>query len=183
MPPQLLETQAAAAAAAAAPPNAPLSQSGAASAGVRAVGESLPHAAGLLHTTGEAEYTDDAGAAPGTLHAWLVRAEQAPALLASVDATKARNAPGVAGVFLHGDLPEKGINSIGPVAKDELCFAEKEVLYVGQVTGRYNRTRMRWSDQGKRPPRPSPATQASCLPAPSSSPPCCSGDLEPPSAC
>jgi len=102
---------------------------------VRAVGEPLPHAAGLLHTTGEAEYTDDAGAPPGTLHGWLIRAEQAPALLASVDAAAARQAPGVAGVFLHGDLPGNGINSMGPIAKDELCFAVKEVLYVGQVIG------------------------------------------------
>jgi len=42
------------------------------SIGVRAVGESLPHAAGQLHTTGEAEYTDDASAPANTLHGWLV---------------------------------------------------------------------------------------------------------------
>lgn len=111
----------------------PLAKSGAASAGVRGVGESLPHVAGFLHATGEAEYADDARAPPGTLNAWLVRAERAPALLAAVDATKAQNAEGVAGVFFASDLPAGGLNSIGPIAKDELCFAEKEVLYVGQV--------------------------------------------------
>ena len=103
--------------------------------GVRVVGESLPHKAGAMHTTGEAEYVDDAGAPPGTLHGWLVRAEKAPATLTSVDTSVAEASAGVVRVLTYKDLPSGGINSIGPVMKDELCFAEDHVLHVGQVIG------------------------------------------------
>ena len=103
--------------------------------GVRVVGESLPHAAGARHTTGEAEYTDDAPAPPGTLHACLIRASKAPAALGPIDASEARASAGVVRVLFASDLPEGGFNTIGPIAKDELVFAEDEVLHVGQVIG------------------------------------------------
>ena len=104
--------------------------------GVRVVGESLPHKAGAMHTTGEAEYVDDAPVPTGTLHGWLVRAEKAPATLTSVDTTAAAAAPGVVRVLLASDLHAAGgINSIGPIMKDELCFAESSVEHVGQVIG------------------------------------------------
>ena len=103
--------------------------------GVKVVGESRPHAAAHIQTTGEAEYADDAPTPPGTLNAWLVRAERAPATLVSVDASDAKSSNGVVSVFFASDLPEGAHNSIGPIMKDELCFAEDHVLHVGQVIG------------------------------------------------
>lgn len=101
--------------------------------GVRVVGQSLPHAAGPRHTTGEAQYTDDAPLPPGSLHGWLVRAEQAPAILASISTSAAEDAPGVVRVMLAADLAADAHNSIGPISKDELCFAVDRVEHVGQV--------------------------------------------------
>lgn len=103
--------------------------------GVRVVGQSLPHAAGERHTTGEAEYTDDAPTPAGTLHSWLVRAERAPATLEAIDAAAAEAAPGVVRILFAADVPLNGHNAIGPVAKDEWCFADGVVLHVGQVIG------------------------------------------------
>ena len=53
------------------------------------VGQSLPHLAGARHTSGSAEYTDDAPLPPGGLHAALVTAQQAPATIESVDTAEA----------------------------------------------------------------------------------------------
>ena len=57
--------------------------------GVRVGGQSLPHLAGARHTSGSAEYTDDAPLPPGGLHAALVTAQQAPATIESVDTAEA----------------------------------------------------------------------------------------------
>ncbi|EOD25420.1 hypothetical protein EMIHUDRAFT_469173 [Emiliania huxleyi CCMP1516] len=102
---------------------------------VRVVGESHPHAAGRLHTTGEAEYTDDVRPPAGMLHAWLVRATVAPASILRIDAAAARAMPGVADVIFASDLPPGGQNALGPVAKDEECFADGHASHVGQVIG------------------------------------------------
>ena len=92
--------------------------------GVRVVGQSLPHASGARHTTGEAHYTDDTPLPPGTLHGWLVRAAKAPATLEAIDASEAKAAPGVEAVLLAADLPTGGNNKMGPLKQDEWCFAE-----------------------------------------------------------
>ena len=91
--------------------------------------------AGAMHVTGEAEYTDDAPSPPNTLHGWLIRAEQAPATLTGLDLSAASEAPGVVRILTAADLPSGGINSIGPIMKDELCFASDLVEHVGQVIG------------------------------------------------
>jgi len=114
---------------------APKGSSGADSDRVRVVGESHPHAAGRLHTTGEAEYTDDVRPPAGMLHAWLVRATVAPASILRIDAAAARAMPGVADVIFASDLPPGGQNALGPVAKDEECFADGHASHVGQVIG------------------------------------------------
>jgi len=107
--------------------------------GVRVVGESLPHAAGALHVSGVAEYTDDVPLPPtrmGTgLQGWLVRAKRAPATIKSIDPSKALAAQGVFAAYFASDIPAGGHNSIGPIIKDEEVFAEKRVLHVGQTIG------------------------------------------------
>mmetsp|Transcript_8455 Transcript_8455/g.24854 ORF Transcript_8455/g.24854 Transcript_8455/m.24854 type:complete len:1474 (-) Transcript_8455:307-4728(-) len=96
-------------------------------------GKPTPHAAGHLHTTGEAVYVDDMPPPPGMLHAWLVQSTRAAARITRVDAAAARAMPGVKGVFFREDLP--GDNVMGPVAHDEECFADGIVRCVGQVIG------------------------------------------------
>ena len=49
--------------------------------------------------------------------------------------TAAAAMPGVVRVLTASDLPSGGFNSIGPIAKDEVCFADGHVEHVGQVIG------------------------------------------------
>jgi len=67
------------------------------------------------------------------LHAWLVRATVAPASILRIDAAAARAMPGVADVIFASDLPPGGQNALGPVAKDEECFADGHASHVGQA--------------------------------------------------
>ena len=64
-----------------------------------------------------------------------MRATRAPATIASIDASAALACPGVFAAYFSKDIPKEGENSIGPIIKDEECFAEKRILHVGQVRG------------------------------------------------
>ena len=63
----------------------------------------------------------------------MVRATVAPASILRIDAAAARAMPGVADVIFASDLPPGGQNALGPVAKDEECFADGHASHVGQA--------------------------------------------------
>ncbi|KAL3674239.1 hypothetical protein V7S43_000197 [Phytophthora oleae] len=101
------------------------------------VGDPLMHKSAYLQVSGEAIYTDDIPNTPGTLHGALVLSTCAHGLIKSIDASEALAMDGVhrffdASVF---ETERLGSNKIGPVLKDEECFASEEVLCVGQPVG------------------------------------------------
>jgi len=95
------------------------------------VGEPLMHLSGLLHSTGEARYTDDIPPQVGELHGALVLSTHAHARI-SVDWSTASKIAGVRGYAMVQDVP--GSNSTG-VFGDEEVFADGKVTHFGQVIG------------------------------------------------
>lgn len=96
--------------------------------------------------TGTGRYTDDVKM-PGALHAHFVRSPHARAQIASIDTTKARQAPGVVAVYTHADLTVDKILPL-PVLTDipvkapgggdvagppRHALAADEVRYVGEA--------------------------------------------------
>uniref|UniRef100_M4C5A8 Xanthine dehydrogenase n=1 Tax=Hyaloperonospora arabidopsidis (strain Emoy2) TaxID=559515 RepID=M4C5A8_HYAAE len=101
------------------------------------VGDPLVHKSAYVQVSGEAQYTDDIPSTLGTLHGALVLSTCAHGLIRSIDANEALVMDGVhrffdASVF---ETEKLGSNKIGPVLKDEECFASKEVVCVGQPIG------------------------------------------------
>lgn len=101
------------------------------------VGDPVMHKSAYLQVSGEAKYADDLPNTPDTLHAVLVLSTCAHGLIKSIDASEALAMPGVerffdASIFKTERL---GSNKIGPVLKDEECFAEEKVVCVGQPIG------------------------------------------------
>ncbi|MDB5685892.1 MAG: hypothetical protein JWR77_481, partial [Rhizorhabdus sp.] len=97
----------------------------------RAVRASIPHDSADGHVAGTARYVDDMPELPGTLHLAFGKSTQAHAGIAAMDLSPVRAAPGVVAVFAVADIP--GANNVGPVAHDDLLFADGEVLYMGQA--------------------------------------------------
>jgi xanthine dehydrogenase large subunit len=94
------------------------------------VGTRAPHESAQLHVTGQAQYTDDISARmPGVLHAWPVQAQHAHATVKAIDATAAREVPGVVRVLTVDDVP--GLNDSG--IKDDEPLFPAEVMYFGQA--------------------------------------------------
>jgi xanthine dehydrogenase molybdopterin binding subunit/xanthine dehydrogenase small subunit len=91
----------------------------------------LTHESGVGHVTGGAQYADDLAHQRPMLDVWPVMAPHARARIKRRDATKARQAPGVAAVLLAEDIP--GQNNTGPVRHDEPLLATDEVLFHGQL--------------------------------------------------
>jgi aerobic carbon-monoxide dehydrogenase large subunit len=87
--------------------------------------------------TGHGRYVDDV-APPGTLHAFVVRSPVAHARIVSVDASAAREAPGVAAAFTAADLtgvgPLPGGEGLPPGSRNPAhpVLAEDKVLWAGQ---------------------------------------------------
>lgn len=103
----------------------------------RPVGDPLMHKSAYLQVSGGALYTDDIPDTHGTLHGALVLSTCAHGLIKNIDASEALALEGVlrffdASVF---ETEKLGSNKIGPVVKDEECFASKEVLCIGQPIG------------------------------------------------
>jgi len=101
------------------------------------VGDPLMHKSAYLQVSGEALYTDDIPSTAGTLHGALVLSTCAHGLIKSIDASEALTMEGVrrfmdASIF---ETEKLGSNKIGPVLKDEECFASEKVVCVGQPVG------------------------------------------------
>ena len=90
----------------------------------------LRHESAVGHVTGRALYTDDTAQKRPMLELWPVCSPHAHALIRRRDATAALAMPGVVAVLMAEDIP--GHNNVGTM-HDEPLFADREVLYHGQV--------------------------------------------------
>eukprot|EP00756_Hemistasia_phaeocysticola_P005791 Hpha_TRINITY_DN13504_c0_g1::TRINITY_DN13504_c0_g1_i2::g.111519::m.111519/K00106/XDH; xanthine dehydrogenase/oxidase len=96
------------------------------------VGEPVRHMAADLQVSGEARYVDDVPCAH-TAHGFLVLSTKPHAKIVSVDDTLCQT---VEGFIAYVDKRHvKGSNSFGPIMKDDLVFADDEVVCAGQVIG------------------------------------------------
>ncbi len=93
--------------------------------------EITPHESAQKHVTGEAVYVDDMLVNDQLLVGRVVYSPHAHARIISFDLSLARKVQGVHAVLSYSDIP--GHNQMGPVAKDEPCLAETEVVCVGQA--------------------------------------------------
>jgi xanthine dehydrogenase molybdopterin binding subunit/xanthine dehydrogenase small subunit len=99
--------------------------------GERDPGRMLSHESAIGHVTGAALYVDDVARRRDMLEVWPVTSPHAHARITSIDTSEAASLPGVACVLTAKDVP--GMNDVGAVRHDEPLFADKEVLYHGQV--------------------------------------------------
>ena len=89
------------------------------------------HDSAHKHVTGAADYIDDMVEPVGTLHAYLGLSEVAHGVIASIDLSAVRAAPGVVDVLTAADIP--AVNDVSPVhAHDDPVFAEDTVMFWGQ---------------------------------------------------
>ena len=84
---------------------------------------------GKEKVTGVGRYTADLMAA-GQLHARFLYAEHPRARILSIDASRARELPGVFAVLTHADVPDV---LYGQLVKDRRLFAKEEVRYEADV--------------------------------------------------
>jgi xanthine dehydrogenase molybdopterin binding subunit/xanthine dehydrogenase small subunit len=90
----------------------------------------LRHESSVGHVTGRAMYADDTAQRRIMLEIWPVCSPHARARIRRRDPSRARAMPGVEVVLMAEDIP--GHNQVG-TGHDEPLFADKEVLYHGQV--------------------------------------------------
>jgi len=89
-----------------------------------------PHADWILHVRGASRFVADLPAPEGTVHLAIVPSPVAHGRIVHLDASKARDLPGVLDVFVAADIP--GENQIGPMVPDEPLLAEGTVAFAGQ---------------------------------------------------
>jgi xanthine dehydrogenase molybdopterin binding subunit/xanthine dehydrogenase small subunit len=90
----------------------------------------LRHESSVGHVTGRAMYADDTAQRRLMLDIWPVCAPHARARIKRRDSAAALAMPGVEAVLMAEDIP--GHNQVG-TGHDEPLFADKEILYHGQV--------------------------------------------------
>jgi xanthine dehydrogenase molybdopterin binding subunit len=90
----------------------------------------LRHESSVGHVTGRAMYADDTAQRRLMLDVWPVCAPHARARIKRRDSSAALAMPGVEAVLMAEDIP--GHNQVG-TGHDEPLFADKEILYHGQV--------------------------------------------------
>ncbi|WP_235978391.1 xanthine dehydrogenase family protein molybdopterin-binding subunit [Streptomyces lycii] len=94
-----------------------------------AFGQAAPRKDARLKVTGAARYTTDV-ALPGMLHAKVLRSPHPHARLLTVDATRARQLPGVHAVITRDDLG--GLDAVfGYFIKDQPIVATDKVRHIG----------------------------------------------------
>ncbi len=94
----------------------------------RTVGKPTPRIEGVAKVTGKTVYADDMKL-PRMLHAKILGSPYAHARIKSIDATRARNHPGVAAVITAAELPpyRKSLSE-----RRQVIFAEDETLFHSQ---------------------------------------------------
>ena len=98
------------------------------------VGRSLQRIEDVSLLTGRGQFGDDVGVKPGTLHAAIVRAPHAHALINGIDSTRAEQAPGVRAVLTGDDLADWSKPFVvGVKASMEMwALARERVRYAGE---------------------------------------------------
>jgi 2-furoyl-CoA dehydrogenase large subunit len=98
------------------------------------VGRSLQRIEDASLLTGRGQFGDDVGVKPGTLHAAIVRAPHAHALINGIDAMRAAQAPGVRAVLTGDDLEAWSKPFVvGVKASMEMwALARERVRYAGE---------------------------------------------------
>jgi len=98
------------------------------------VGQSVPRVEDAALLTGRGRYIDDMGVPPGTLHAAILRSPHGHADIVSIDAARARAAPGVAAVLLGDDIRALTASMMVGVKAPIECWpiATDRVRYVGE---------------------------------------------------
>ena len=91
------------------------------------------HESAVEHVQGTAPYVDDLPLLDGTLHGVVVLSSCAAGVLSHVDWNWAQLQQGVSGVVTAGDVP--GEKKLATHVGDEAIFAEREIMYHGQVLG------------------------------------------------
>ena len=91
----------------------------------------LPHDSAHKHVTGESVYVNDINIGDQMLVGHLIYSKYAHARIKSINFEKALQVEGVEAILSYKDIP--GINQMGPVFHDEICLAENEVIFIGQV--------------------------------------------------
>ena len=99
---------------------------------LRVVGADLRRTDATDKTTGRALYTNDI-ALPGMLHAKALRSPHAHAIIRSIDASRARTAPGVRAVLTADDIPAGLHARFGYFIKDQPIVADGRVRHVGDT--------------------------------------------------
>ena len=94
------------------------------------VGKTIPHDSAVGHVTGSAAFIDDLPRRVDELYVGFAGSPVASGCIKSIDFSGAKNMPGVAGVYTHGDVGPHNI--FGPLFRDEPFLADKDLLYVGQ---------------------------------------------------
>ena len=94
------------------------------------MGKSLAHDSAPLHVTGQARYADDVPLPAGALHLAFRLSTCAHGVIAGIDLTAVRAAPGVVAVYSAEDWPE--MPDCSPSVHDEPLLAVGRVHYVGQ---------------------------------------------------
>jgi xanthine dehydrogenase large subunit len=89
------------------------------------------HESAIKQVTGEAVFVNDIDASNEMLTGHVVYSRYAHAKILSFNIEKAKALQGIYAVLSYKDIP--GENQVGPVIKDELCLAEKEVTFIGQA--------------------------------------------------
>ncbi|MGF6273303.1 2-furoyl-CoA dehydrogenase large subunit [Massilia sp. UYP11] len=98
------------------------------------IGRSLQRIEDASLLTGRGQFGDDVGVKPGTLHAAIVRAPHAHALINGIDSTRAAQAPGVRAVLTGDDLAAWSKPFVvGVKASMEMwALARERVRYAGE---------------------------------------------------
>jgi CO/xanthine dehydrogenase Mo-binding subunit len=99
---------------------------------VSAIGVAGPRRDSEAKVLGRTRYAGDL-AVPGLLHARLVLAHEAHAMIAAIDTTAALQSPGVIAVLTAADLPVAGPGrgrSLAPLAREEVVYAGQPVAVV-----------------------------------------------------
>ncbi|MCO4054014.1 MAG: xanthine dehydrogenase molybdopterin binding subunit [Bosea sp.] len=98
---------------------------------LRHVHQPLAHDSATLHVQGSAAYVDDLREPEGTLHLACGLSPVARGNLKAMDLSPVLAHPGVVAVFTAEDVP--GVNDVSPSIGGDPMFAERRVLFHGQV--------------------------------------------------
>ncbi len=102
------------------------------SAALKIVGANVPRKDAVEKVSGRALYTVDI-VRPGMLHAKALRSSRAHAMIARLDVSRARRAPGVRAVLTHADIPAHFMPVYGYFIKDQPIVAVDRVRYIGDI--------------------------------------------------